>query len=313
MEPDVIVVALGGNALLRRGEPLDASIQRANVATAAVALADVAATNRLVVTHGNGPQVGLLALQNDAYHDVDPYPLDILDAESEGMIGYVLEQHLLNNLPGRHVATLLTQVVVDPDDPAFGHPSKPIGQIYTEEAARRLGLERGWSMVPDGPSWRRAVPSPLPQEIIELPTINLLVANGVIVVCGGGGGIPVARTADGLVGIEAVIDKDATSSLIARGLGAAQLILLTDVPGVAIGWGTADVRWLRAISPSTLRTLEFAKGSMGPKISAVCDFVDATGGRAAIGALEDLAAIVTGDAGTTVYADAHTSWYRPAA
>jgi len=313
MSDELIVVALGGNALLRRGEPLDASIQRANIANAAAALAAVANSHRLVVTHGNGPQVGLLALQNEAYHDVSPYPLDILDAESEGMIGYVLEQHLLNSLPGRHVVTLLTQVVVDPDDPAFRQPSKPIGQVYAEDVARRLSSERGWTMIPDGPYWRRAVASPAPKEIVELGTINLLVSCGVIVVCGGGGGIPVTRTDDGLAGIEAVIDKDATSSLIARGLEATQLILLTDVASVAVGWGTPSERWLRTISPATLRTLEFAKGSMGPKIAAVCDFVEATGGRAAIGALEDLPAIIAGAAGTAVYEDAHTSWYRPAA
>jgi len=309
-----LVVALGGNALLKRGDPLDASVQQANIAVAAAALSIAARDYRLVVTHGNGPQVGLLALQNAAYPEVAPYPLDVLGAESEGMIGYVLDQHLANNLPGRQVATLLTQVVVDPDDPAMMHPSKPIGPVYDEQRARHLTAQRGWTMVPDGEFWRRAVPSPAPKEIIELPVIRLLSMHGVIVVCSGGGGIPVVRAGEGLRGIEAVIDKDATSSLLARGLDAEQLVLLTDVRGVATGWGTDDVRWLRTIAPEALRRLEFARGSMAPKIDAVCDFVETTGRRASIGSLDELAAILSGHAGTTVFPHAHTHWYqRPAA
>jgi carbamate kinase len=308
MRRDLVLVALGGNALLRRGEPMDACVQRANVASAAKALGAVTADHRLVVTHGNGPQVGLLALQNDAYKEVAPYPLDVLDAESEGMIGYLLDQQLVNELPDHDVATLLTQVIVDPTDPAFERPTKPVGQVYDEPTARALAADRGWCMVADGSYWRRAVPSPAPQAIVELDTIRLLVDHDVIVVCGGGGGIPVIRLDAGLVGVEAVIDKDATSSLLARGLDADQLVLLTDVPGVAVDWRTPHERWLKSVSPAALRDLEFAAGSMAPKVAAVCDFVEATGHRAAIGSLDALEAILTGGAGTVVFPDAPMSW-----
>lgn len=310
MTRETIVVALGGNALLKRGEPLDAELQRANVAAAAAALSEVARSHQLVVTHGNGPQVGLLALQNDAYRAVAPYPLDILDAESEGMIGYVLEQELLNHLEKGRVATLLTQVVVDAHDPAMSAPSKPIGPVYDEQAARHLTAQRGWAMVRDGDYWRRAVPSPKPIEIVELAEIRLLSSHGVTVVCSGGGGIPVVRDGGMLRGIEAVIDKDATSSLLAREMDASRLILLTDVPAVASAWGTDRERWLRTIAPQTLRHLDFAAGSMRPKIDAVCDFVEATGRPASIGALADLAAILKGSRGTTIEPDAHTAWHH---
>ena len=313
MHADTVVVALGGNALVQRGEPLDASVQRTNVARAAAALGDVARDHRLIVTHGNGPQVGLLALQNAAYADVAPYPLDVLDAETEGMIGYVLDQHLANNLPGRDIAALLTQVVVDPDDPAMAHPTKPIGPAYDENQARHLTAQRNWSMVREGEYWRRAFPSPAPKAIIELPVIRLLVSHGVVVVCGGGGGIPVVRDGDGLRGIEAVIDKDATSSLLAVGVGASQLILLTDVAGIATGWGSDHVRWLRTVAPDTLRVLDFASDSMAPKVNAVCAFVEATGRRAAVGSLDALAAILAGHAGTTIYPRARTSWFQATA
>ena len=309
MRPDIIVVALGGNALLRRGEPMSADVQEANVASAAEALSAVAREHRLVVTHGNGPQVGLLALQNDAYKDVAPFPLDVLDAESEGMIGYLLDQHLANNLPGRDVATLLTQVVVAANDPAMTRPTKPIGPVYDEEAARHLTAQRHWMMARDGAGWRRVVPSPAPKEIIEIATIRLLVEHGVVVVCAGGGGIPVVRHNGGLRGIEAVIDKDATSALLSCELGASQLILLTDVRGVATGWNTSHERWLRAIAPEALRAMTFPSGSMGPKVAAVCDFVTSTDRRATIGALDDLPAILAGRAGTIVLPGAHTSYY----
>jgi carbamate kinase len=203
---DLIVVALGGNALLRRGEPMNAELQEANVASAAEALSAIAREHRLVVTHGNGPQVGLLALQNDAYKEVAPFPLDVLDAESEGMIGYLLDRHLANNLPGRDVATLLTQVLVDADDPAMAAPSKPSGPVYDEEAARHLTAHRAWVVARDGAGWRRVVPSPAPREIVEIATIRLLVRHGVVVVCAGGGGIPVVRGYGGVRGLEAVID-----------------------------------------------------------------------------------------------------------
>lgn len=296
-----LLAALGGNALLRRGEPLEASVQRDNVRRAAAALAELTRDYELVVTHGNGPQVGLLALQAAAYRDVAPYPLDVLGAESEGMIGYLIGQSLRNALPGREVATILTQAVVDKHDPAFARPTKPIGPVYEEGEARRLAAERGWTVAPDGDRFRRVVASPEPLAIVELPTIERLVADGVVVVCGGGGGIPVAANGDGeLTGVEAVIDKDSFSALLATGLGADLLLMLTDVAAVERDWGTPDAAPIRRATPVELRELGFASGSMGPKVDAACRFVEATGGVAAIGALEDAAAIAAGEAGTLI-------------
>jgi carbamate kinase len=298
-----IVIALGGNALLRRGEAAEAETQRRNVATAVAAIADLAADHEVIVTHGNGPQVGLLALQGEAYDAVAPYPLDVLGAESEGQIGYVLEQALVNALGGRPVATLLTQVVVDLDDPGFAHPTKPIGPIYDRETAERLAAERGWAVAPDGPHYRRVVASPEPRSIVELESLRVLVDAGVLVVCVGGGGIPVSVDLDGrLRGVEAVIDKDLAAALLARGLGADALLLLTDVPVVQADWGTAFAREIRKAAPWELRKLSFADGSMGPKIEAACRFVDATGGVAGIGALADTREILNGRRGTTIAA-----------
>ncbi len=296
-----VVAALGGNALLRRGQPADAAVLRANVATAAEAIAELAADHELVVTHGNGPQIGLLALQSQALHDTAPYPLDVLGAESEGMIGYLLEQELVNRVGDRPVATLLTQVVVDARDPAFTHPSKPIGPIYDEATARRLATEHGWAIAPDGAHFRRVVPSPEPRSIVELPTLRLLVDAGVLVVGVGGGGIPVVREADGsLAGSEAVIDKDLAAALIAEQLDADALLLLTDVPSVEAGWRTDAARPLTLVTVSELRGLEFAAGSMGPKVEAACRFVTATGRTAAIAELSDAAAALRGERGTRV-------------
>jgi carbamate kinase len=292
-----VVAALGGNALLRRGEPMDARTQRRNVAVAAGALAGIAAEHELVVTHGNGPQVGLLALQAEAYPEGGTYPLDVLGAESEGMIGYLLAQGLRNALGAREIATLLTQVVVDPHDPAFARPSKPIGPVYD----RDVGAERGWAMRPDGRRWRRVVPSPEPRSIVELPTIRRLVRAGVLVVCTGGGGVPVMAGADGrLSGVEAVVDKDLAAALLAEELEADALLLLTDVRSVMLDWDTADERPLRRATPADLTALELAAGSMGPKATAAGRFVQATGGRAAIGALEDAALLLDGSRGTLV-------------
>jgi carbamate kinase len=300
-----LVVALGGNALLRRGEPLTAEIQRRHAAEAMAAVAELAETHDVVLTHGNGPQVGLLALQASAYTDVPPYPLDVLGAESEGMIGYVLEQELQNRLPGRVAVTVLTQVVVDPEDPAFSTPTKPIGPVYTEEQARRLAEERGWTIAEDGDHFRRVVASPEPLRIVEIPAIRMLVDAGAIVVCTGGGGIPVTMNGAGtLRGVEAVIDKDLAAELLARSLEADFLLMLTDVSAVLRGWGTADATPIGRTTPSELETMAFANGSMGPKVAAACRFVRATGGTAAIGALEDAARIVAGEAGTTVMPDA---------
>jgi carbamate kinase len=296
-----ILIALGGNALLRRGESLTAEIQRYNVRRAAEVLAPLAHGHELIITHGNGPQVGLLALQSAAYDPQSVYPLDILDAESEGMIGYLIERELANLLPDRHFATLLTQIEVDPGDPAFGRPSKPIGPVYDKADIERLAAARGWSVAPDGVGFRRVVASPRPVRILELGVIGMLVRQGVIVICAGGGGIPVVRRADdSLVGVEAVIDKDLASGLLARELKADAFLMLTDVDAVYMDWGTPGARRLRRVTPADLRRFTFAPGSMGPKVNAVCEFVEATGRVAAIGRLEDAAVLLAGEAGTFI-------------
>lgn len=292
-----IVIALGGNALLRRGEPLTAEIQRRNVQRAAAALAPLARAHELIITHGNGPQIGLLALRDPGS------PLDVLDAESEGQIGYLIEQALAGRVPDKCCATLLTQIEVDARDPAFAAPSKPIGPVYERTEAERLARERGWTVAADGPHWRRVVASPRPQRIVELAVIELLAAQGVIVICAGGGGIPVVRRADGnLVGVEAVIDKDLASSLLARALRADALLLLTDVDAVYHDFGTPRAAPIRRATVSELRALSFAPGSMGPKVAAACEFA-ATGGFAGIGALDAVAAILQGAAGTRIVRD----------
>jgi carbamate kinase len=297
-----VVVALGGNALLRRGEPVTAEGQRANIRRAAVALAELMRQDhQLVITHGNGPQVGLLALQGAAT-GAAAFPLDVLGAETEGMIGYVLQQELDNAYaPQARFATLLTQVEVDPTDPAFALPTKPVGPVYTQAEAERLSADRGWTIAPDGSGWRRVVASPKPQRILELEVIRLLVDQGVVVICAGGGGIPVAERADGsFVGIEAVIDKDHASGLLAAALKADAFLMLTDVDAVYIGWGTPAQRAIGDIAAETLQEMEFASGSMGPKIEAACAFAGQTGGMAGIGALQDAAAILGRRAGTRV-------------
>lgn len=299
-----LVVALGGNALLRPGEDLAASVQQRNVERAAEVIAALWADNDLIVTHGNGPQVGLLALQAEALKaEVPPYPLDVLGAESEGMIGYMIEQALIARVPGRHVAALLTLVEVDANDPAFGAPTKPIGPVYDAATAERLGRERGWRLAETRGGFRRVVPSPEPVAIVELATIRLLVQSGVLVICAGGGGVPVVRHASGaLHGVPAVIDKDLASALLAQSLDAEGLMLLTDVPAVYAGWRTDQPRAIRRATPVALRAMRFAEGSMGPKVEAACRFVERTGGWAAIGALQDGAAIAEGAAGTRIEA-----------
>ncbi len=297
-----VVVALGGNALLRRGEAAEAETQRRNVLEAASALAALASHHELVITHGNGPQVGLLALETDAYKAVSPYPLDLLGAESQGMIGYLVVQALRNELPDREVVALLTQVVVDAEDPAFGAPTKPIGPVYSEREARSLAGERGWTVARDGGYFRRVVSSPDPMAIVELESIERLVAAGAVVVCAGGGGIPVSRNGR-LRGVEAVIDKDRTAALLAEELDAERLVLATDVRFVEHDWGTASATPIEAATPDVLRRFDFAAGSMGPKIEAACRFVERTGGEAAIGALGDLRALVRGTTGTQIRPD----------
>ena len=299
-----VVVALGGNALLRRGQALSAENQRANVKTAAKAIAGIMeAGHEVLISHGNGPQVGLLALQNAAYKDGSSYPLDVLSAESIGMIGYLIEQELDNLLPaGKLTATLLTQIEVDPHDAAFTTPSKPIGPVYDEAEAREIGNARGWTMGRDGGKFRRLVASPLPRRIFQIEVIRLLVGHGVTVICAGGGGIPVIRQSDGsYTGIEAVIDKDRASALLAREIGAEALLMLTDVDGVYLGWGTSEQSLIAQTTPAEALKQKFASGSMGPKVDAACGFVRRTGKTAAIGALGELLAILQGTAGTLIH------------
>lgn len=300
-----VVVALGGNALLRRGEPMTAEAQRANVRRAALALAPIAREHELVISHGNGPQVGLLALQSESGLDAAHFPLDVLGAQTEGMIGYMIEQELGNLLPFEvPFATLLTMVEVDPADPAFGNPDKPIGPIYTEEDARRLAAERGWAIKKDGDAWRRVVASPLPKRIFEIRPVRWLLEKGAIVICAGGGGIPTVYGEDGkLHGVEAVIDKDRAASLLAQQLDADMLVMATDAPAVVVGWGGPDARAVRRASPAALARFEFAAGSMGPKVEAAMDFASRTGKTAAIGALDDIPAVLRGEAGTLVSND----------
>jgi carbamate kinase len=304
-----VVVALGGNALLRRGEPLTAENQRANARAACEALAPLALEHELVISHGNGPQVGLLALQGAAYGEVPTYPLDLLGAQTEGMIGYLIQQELGNVLPfEKHLATLLTQIEVDPADPAFKDPTKPIGPVYTADEAAALGKEKGWTFKPDGDSMRRVVPSPRPKRIFGLETIEVLLRDGAVVICAGGGGIPVMYTDEAvaagrrLVGIEAVIDKDLASALLAADLRADVLAIVTDVDGVYAGWGTPDQRLISRATPEELAGSEFAEGSMGPKVKAACKFAKETGGRAVIGSINETQALIKGEAGTTVTA-----------
>lgn len=300
-----VVVALGGNALLRRGEPLTADNQRRNVRVAARALADLSRDHEIIVAHGNGPQVGLLALQALAYTEIAAYPLDVLGAESSGMIGYLIEQELMNALPAdTRCGTLLTQIEVASDDPAFAEPTKPIGPVYEPRVMEELRAQHDWAFVEErAGQWRRVVASPFPRRLLQGEVIRLLVDAGVVVVCTGGGGIPVVRTADGrLEGVEAVIDKDRAGGLLAGEVGADAFLMLTDVDAVYADWGTADQRALGRTDASTLEAMDFAAGSMGPKVESACAFVRAAGGIAGIGRLEDAAAILAGEAGTRVVA-----------
>jgi carbamate kinase len=275
------------------------------------ALAPLALEHELVVSHGNGPQVGLLALQGSAYTEVDPYPLDLLGAQTEGMIGYLIQQELGNELPfEKRLASLLTLIEVDPGDPAFDDPTKPIGPIYSQEDSERLAKEKSWVFKPDGDSYRRVVPSPLPQRIFGLEPLELLLDQGCVVICAGGGGIPVMYTDEPvpagrqLVGVEAVIDKDLASALLARDLHADALAIVTDVDAVYDEWGTPEQRAIRRATPEALADSEFAAGSMGPKVKAACSFVEETGGLAVIGSIVDTPALLRGEAGTVVTRDA---------
>lgn len=298
-------MALGGNAMLKRGQVLNAENQRENIRVAVRQLAEVHKHHQLVIAHGNGPQVGLLALMDAAYAAADPYPLDVLGAETVGMIGYMIEQELGNIIPfDDHIVTVLTQILVDPADPAFQKPTKLVGPIYELAEADRLREEKGWSMAPDGAFFRRVVPSPEPQRIIELDVIRMLVDNGVVVICAGGGGIPTAYDRDNkLYGVEAVIDKDLASSLLSRDLQAELFIMLTDVANVYTDFGTERQRSIRAAHPDALEKMDFAAGSMGPKIRGACEFVRKTGHSSFIGQLSDLVKIMRSEAGTLVSND----------
>jgi carbamate kinase len=307
-----VVAALGGNALLRRGQPLTAENQRANVASACAALAPIARDHDLVITHGNGPQVGLLALQGAAYAKVETYPLDVLDAQTEGMIGYLMMQELGNLLPfEKPLATLLTMIEVDPRDPAFADPTKPIGPVYTAEEATKLAAEKGWIFKPDGESMRRVVASPKPKRIFGLAAIRGLLEQGTLVICAGGGGIPTIYSSEPvpagrrLEGVEAVIDKDLASALLAADLEADALLILTDVDAVYADWGTPRQQAIKVATAADLANSRFAPGSMGPKVAAACQFVERGGGGfAAIGSMTDAAAMLDGSAGTRVVLDA---------
>jgi carbamate kinase len=312
-----LVIALGGNALLRRGEPLTAANQRANARIACRAIAPLALEHQLVISHGNGPQVGLLALQSAAYTAVEAYPLDVLGSQTEGMIGYILQQELGNELPfERQLATLLTQVEAWEDDPAFRDPTKPIGPVYSAEEVPALAAEMGWTFRPDGAGMRRVVPSPQPRRIFGLEPIRWMLDHDCVVICAGGGGIPVMYTDEPapagrrLVGVEAVIDKDLASALLAIELHADVLVIATDVDAVYKDWGTPAQQAISHATPAALSQAEFAAGSMGPKVRAACWFVEQTGGRAVIGSIADAAALARGEAGTVVAHDAAGSAVR---
>jgi carbamate kinase len=300
----LVVTALGGNALLRRGEAATAENQRANVRIACEALAPVAREHQLVIGHGNGPQVGLLSLQQSAYSKVDPYPFDVLGAQTEGSIGYMIEQELGNLLPfERPLATLLTMIEVDPADPAFKNPTKFIGPVYAKPDADRVAAEKGWAFKQDGDKWRRVVPSPLPKRIFELRAIQWLLEHNTVVIAAGGGGIPTMYEPGAkrkLVGVECVIDKDLATELLARELRADLLVILTDADAVYVDWGKPTQKAIRRAGPGAISAFPFPAGSMGPKVEAACRFVQATGKDAAIGALADLGKIMAGEAGTTV-------------
>lgn len=299
-----IVVALGGNALLERGQKPDAEVQEENVRRAVDALAPLAHEHELVITHGNGPQVGVLALQSASDpHLTTPYPFDVLGAQTQGMIGYWLLQSMQNHLPDRQVAAIINQTLVEAADPAFADPTKFVGEVYGREDAERLTTDRGWIVRADGTGWRRVVGSPRPQRVVETRLIRLLLDSGAVVVCAGGGGVPVIRDENGqLRGVEAVVDKDLTSSVLADALDADALLVLTDVPAVMTDFGTPEQAPISRATPSALRAQGFPDGSMGPKVEAVCRFVELTGGMAAIGSLQDATAILRGEAGTVVTA-----------
>ncbi|MCC2524481.1 carbamate kinase [Vibrio coralliilyticus] len=300
MTKQTVVVALGGNALLRRGEPLEAEVQRQNIEIAVKTISEIAQEYNVVLVHGNGPQVGLLALQGLEYKKVAPYPLDVLGSETQGMIGYMLMQEFKNQMPNVNATCMLTQMTVDPNDPAFADPTKPIGPIYEEAEARELAEKYHWTIKPDGQHFRRVVPSPQPTGIIEHDAITKLIDEGHLVICTGGGGIPVKKENGKLVGVEAVIDKDMSAAFLAKQLNADALLILTDADAVYLDWGKPTQHALRSTNPTELAQYQFDAGSMGPKIEASCEFVKQGGKVVGIGSLEDGLHILQGTAGTNI-------------
>ena len=306
-----IVIALGGNALLRRGEPMTTEVQRRNIMVAVKAIAPLAAEHSIVVVHGNGPQVGLLSLQAESYADAEPYPLDVLDAGTQGMIGYLIQQELRSLLPPQQqVATLLTMIVVDPQDPAFSHPSKFVGPVYSKDAGDKLAATKGWTFKPDGSSWRRVVPSPEPKKILEIEPISWLLDRGAVVICAGGGGIPAMYPSSGpgdLVGVEAVIDKDLASSLLAVTVGADLFLIATGVERVAINFNRPDQKWLDRITVGDAKRLhdadQFDRGSMGPKIQALIGYLERGGKAGLITNAENIGRALRGETGTRIVPD----------
>lgn len=301
MEKPILVVAIGGNALLQRGELMSCENQRKSVEATAQSLAKLHEEYRLVIVHGNGPQVGLLALQNLAYRDCPPYPLDILGAETQGMIGCLMQQGIKKELPNTNVTTLITQVMVNSDDPAIADPSKFIGPVYDKESAQQLADQHGWTIKPDGDYWRRVVPSPTPSKIMESDAIKSLLEKDHIVICGGGGGAPIVKNGTTIKGFEAVIDKDATAALLASEIGAAELLILTDGSHVYLDWGKPNARPLTDVTVKEMRSYSFAAGSMGPKVNACCDFAEQTGGTGNIGDLYQAVDVMKRTTGTRIY------------
>lgn len=298
---ETLVIALGGNALLQRGAVLSAENQYKSIALIANTLGELAKKYRIAIVHGNGPQVGLLALQNLAYQDVPPYPLDILVAETQGMIGYMLAQQLAAHHPEQQVSALMTRILVDAQDPAFQEPSKFIGPVYAPEQQKALSEKYGWMLKQDGDYIRRVVASPEPKKIIDIDAVHTLMAKGHMVICNGGGGIPMVATTQGLQGTEAVIDKDLAAALLAEELNADHLVILTDADAVYSGWGTPDQRAIRSATPTELEPMAIQDGSMGPKIIAVSRFVQRSGKEAHIGGLKDIQAVLDGTAGTRIH------------
>ncbi|AMF99952.1 carbamate kinase [Vibrio harveyi] len=300
MSKPIIVVAVGGNALLQRGEVMSCENQQKSIAQTATSLAELSKNYRLVIVHGNGPQVGLLSLQNNAYKDCPPYPFDVLGAETQGMIGYLIQQGLNAAIEDRYTTTILTRIVVDENDPAVADPSKFIGPVYTEEQAKQLAEANHWVVKPDGSHWRRVVPSPKPQEILEIKAIKDLLEKEHLIICGGGGGAPVIEKDGAYVGFEAVIDKDMTAALIAEQIGAEHLLILTDGTHVCLNWGTPQEQKLENVTIEQMKLYSFPAGSMGPKVDACCQFVEKTGQSGHIGDLSFALEIIEGKSGTHI-------------